>query len=64
MSPRMSAKNKTEEIKVRVEPLTKHVLLQIAKQEQLDLSDIARRAFSDFVNKRQTTQKHELANAA
>lgn len=40
---------KTEEIKVRVEPITKATLNQLAQQECLDLSDIVRRALRDFI---------------
>ena len=50
---------KTEEIKVRVEPLTKLKCLQIADEEQLDLSDIIRRALFEYVHRR---QKHTSAH--
>lgn len=40
---------KTEEIKVRVEPLNKLALLEIAERQQLDLSDVVRRALREYV---------------
>lgn len=43
---------KTEEIKVRVEPLKKLALVQIADSEDLDLSDIVRRALGEFIEKK------------
>jgi hypothetical protein len=42
---------KTEEIKARVEPLTKHSLQAIAAQERLDVSDIVRRALREFIER-------------
>jgi hypothetical protein len=45
---------KTEEIKVRVEPLTKLAALQVAREEQLDLSDIMRRALQEYLRRRQS----------
>lgn len=42
---------KTEEIKARVEPLTKHSLQEIAAQERLDVSDIVRRALREFIER-------------
>jgi hypothetical protein len=50
---------KTEEIKVRVEPLSKSALIQIAAEEQLDLSDIVRRALNDMIRKYQNPARHE-----
>lgn len=50
--------SKSEEIKVRVEPLSKLALLQIAQEEALDLSDIVRKAIRQFVAQRQTTSHH------
>lgn len=38
--------NLTADIKCRVEPLTKQTLMQIAEDEQRDLSEIVRRAYS------------------
>lgn len=43
---------KTEDIKVRVDPLTRHTFEQIAQQEQLDLSDIVRRALREFIQRK------------
>lgn len=51
------AKNKSEDIKVRVDPLTKSVLVQIADAELLDLSDVVRRALHDFVQKKTRVEK-------
>ena len=42
---------KTEEIKVRLEPSKKRALEEIAQREQLDLSDIARRAFKELIER-------------
>lgn len=47
---------KTEEIKVRVEPLKKLALEQIAQDEDLKLSDIVRRALGEFLTKKKTGQ--------
>ncbi len=47
----MTAK-KSEDIKVRVDPLTKNTLIQIAESETLDLSDIVRFAIRDYVSRR------------
>jgi len=41
---------KTEEIKVRVDPLSKSALVQIATEEDVDLSDIVRRAFRNLIS--------------
>lgn len=50
---------KTEEIKARVEPLTKHSLQAIAAQERLDVSDIVRRALREFIERHtQRTAPH------
>lgn len=43
---------KTAAIKVRVDPITKSVLVQIAENELLDLSDVVRHALKDFVHKK------------
>ena len=43
---------KSEDIKVRVDALTKRALVQIAEEELLELSDIVRRALYDFVAKK------------
>lgn len=43
---------KTAAIKVRVDPVTKSILIQIAENELLDLSDVVRHALKDFVRKK------------
>lgn len=48
---------KTADIKVRVDALTKTVLIQIAEEDLLDLSDVVRHALKDFVQKRTAPQK-------
>lgn len=47
---------KSEEIKVRVEPIKKLALEQIADSEGLQLSDIVRRAINELLD-RQTTRQ-------
>jgi uncharacterized protein (DUF1778 family) len=42
---------KTEAIRVRLEPVDKHLLAQIATEHHLDLSDIVRRAIREFLAK-------------
>ena len=54
---------KTEEIKVRIDPLSKRALEQIAQSEGLDLSDIARRAFRDLISRLQGRILREDGNA-
>jgi antitoxin component of RelBE/YafQ-DinJ toxin-antitoxin module len=56
---------KTEEIKIRVEPLTKLVLLEIAEREGLDLSDVVRRGLRKYVQEDKTVKHHspEYAHA-
>ena len=45
----MRKNKKSAEIKTRVEPTTKFNLEQIASRRGLDLSDIARQAFNDYL---------------
>lgn len=51
---------KTADIKVRVDPLTKTLLAQIAERELLDLSDVVRHALQDFVRKKTAPVKQAL----
>lgn len=54
---------KTEEIKVRVEPLIKLSLQQIADENVADLSDVARLAFREFLmRKRGQSQPQSQPN--
>jgi antitoxin component of RelBE/YafQ-DinJ toxin-antitoxin module len=53
---------KTEEIKVRVDPLSKSALIQIATEEQLDLSDIVRRALNDMIRKSQNPSRRQASS--
>lgn len=43
---------KTADIKTRVEPMLKLSLEQVAREEGLELSDITRRAFAEFLERR------------
>jgi antitoxin component of RelBE/YafQ-DinJ toxin-antitoxin module len=43
---------KTSAIRTRIDPLTKSQLEKVAAQEQLDLSDVVRRALRDFLLQR------------
>jgi hypothetical protein len=43
---------KSEEVKARVEPLTRLGLEEIARNEHLDLSDIVRRALREYMERR------------
>lgn len=52
----------TEEIKVRVEPLAKHSLEQMARAEQLQLSDMVRRAIREYIAKRQPAVANQYGN--
>lgn len=49
---------KSEDIKVRVEPLDKRALQAIADREALDLSDIVRRAIAQFLQRVQTEPRY------
>jgi hypothetical protein len=42
----------TADIKVRIEPMDKLALEQFARLDDLDVSDIARRAFKDYIRGR------------
>jgi predicted transcriptional regulator len=53
----------TDEIKVRVDPLRKLQLQQVAEEEERELSDIVRRALGDFLDKRAATQRNQESNA-
>ena len=57
------ALKKTEEIKVRVEPIKKYALEQIAAAEDLQLSDIVRRALGEFLDKQRTASQSPVAYA-
>jgi hypothetical protein len=47
-------KTKTQHIRVRVEPLVRGSLEQIARQESVELSDVARWAFRDYIRTHQS----------
>jgi hypothetical protein len=51
----------TEEIKVRVEPIKKLALQQVADAEELELSDIVRRALGEFLDKRVAVKSPSVA---
>lgn len=53
-------KTKSENVKIRVEPFTKLTLERIAEEEGLQVADIARWAFDEFISRRQ----HEPQNLA
>lgn len=53
----------TEEIKVRIDPLKKCALQQIADEEQLTISDIARRALREFIQVHQGTRNNRPRTA-
>jgi len=55
---------KSEEIKIRVEPMSKLALMQIAGEECLDLSDIVRKALREFISRRsQANHSTQRCNA-
>jgi len=54
-------KRKTEEVNVRVEPMTRHSLEQIAERERLDLSDIVRRALHEHIERKLQVHSHAAA---
>jgi hypothetical protein len=58
----MKQYRKSEGIKVRVEPLSKLALTQIAQRESLDLSDVVRKAIREYINKYQTAVPTEQPN--
>ena len=62
-SRKVKSTNKTEEIKVRVEPLNKLALSQIAAEESLDLSDIVRKALREFISRRSQPSQRVPQNA-
>lgn len=55
---------KSEDIKVRVDPLTKVALREIAERETLELSDVVRHALRDFVRQKSQQQSQPLRHAA
>ena len=59
----MKIQAKTEAIKIRVEPLSKLALVQIATEESLDVSDIVRKAIREFINRRQPQNRNHIVYA-
>lgn len=53
----MSKQKKSEDIKARVDPWTKANLQHLASLENLDLSDLVRRALREFIDRRGTQQR-------
>ena len=49
----MAGQTKTEEIKVRVDALSKKALEQLARQEDLSVSSLMRRAMRELIRKSQ-----------
>lgn len=56
----MITRAKTEDIKVRVDPLSKRVLTQIAVEDDLSLSDIIRRAINELISKHQASPRSPI----